>query len=81
MPSGFLSQNEIDAAKLVRLDQINIQDQQRPVWPPGFVVARAYLDQLERSRGLAADRLAAARDGLKRAEGLSGVPRRDALIP
>ena len=78
-PSGFISQNEIDAAKLVHFDYLNAQDQQQLVWPASFVVARAYLDQLARSNGLAPDKLASARSALARAEKLSGQPRRDAL--
>jgi hypothetical protein len=78
-PSAFLSQNEIDAAKLVHFDFLNVQDQPKFVWPASFVVARAYLDQLARSNGLAPARVAAARDALARAEKLSGPARRDAL--
>jgi hypothetical protein len=79
VPSGLLSQNEIDAAKQVRFDQLNVQDQQRLVWPKSVAVARAYLDQLGRSHGLTADRLAAAREGLTRAASLSGAERSGAL--
>ncbi len=79
LPSGMLSQNEIDAAKLVHFDYLNVQDQPKLVWPASFVVARAYLDQLARSNGLAPDKVAAARSALARAEQLSGQPRRDAL--
>ena len=43
-------------------------------------LARAYLDQLERTNGLAADRVAAARTALASAEGLSGQGRKDALM-
>ena len=78
-PSALLSQNEIDAAKLIHFDYLNAQDQQKLVWPASFVVARAYVDQLARSGGLASARLAATRDALARAEKLSGQPRRDAL--
>jgi len=78
-PSAFLSQNEIDAAKLIHFDFLNVQDQPKLVWPASFVVARAYLDQLARSNGLAAARVAAARDALARAEKLSGADRRGAL--
>ena len=78
-PSAFLSQNEIDAAKSVRLDYFNVQGQQRFVWPATFALARAYLDQLERSRGLAADRIAAARADLANAEKGSGEVRQAAL--
>ena len=52
-PSGFISQNEIDAAKTVHFDYLNTQGQPKLVWPASFALARAYLDQLERS--LAAD--------------------------
>jgi hypothetical protein len=78
-PSAFLSQNEIDAAKSVHFDYFNTQGQQQIVWPASFVVARAYLDQLARNNGLAADKVAAARTGLSRAEQLTGQARRDAL--
>ena len=77
--SPLLSQNEIDAAKLVRFEYLNAQDQQKLVWPASFVVARAYLDQLARSRGLPSVRLNATRDALSRAEQASGQARRDAL--
>ena len=78
-PSAFISQNEIDAAKLVHFDYLNAQDQQKLAWPASFVVARAYLDQLARSNGLAPAQVAATRDALARAEKLSGQQRRDAL--
>jgi len=42
-------------------------------------VARAYLDQLARSNGLAAAKIAATRAALDRAVGMSGQQRRDAL--
>jgi hypothetical protein len=74
-PSEHLSQNEIDAARLVQLDRFNPQDQSKLVWPASVVVARAYLDQLERSNGLAAGRISAIREALTSAE--SG--QRDAL--
>ena len=78
-PSAFISQNEIDAAKLIHFDYLNAQDQQRLVWPASFVVARAYLDQLARSNALLPDELSAARTALAGAERLSGQGRRDAL--
>jgi len=79
VPSGFISQNEIDAAKTVHLDYLNAQEQPKLVWPASFPLARAYLDQLTRSNGLAATRVSATRSELARAEKLSGQPRRDAL--
>ncbi|HEX8691136.1 MAG TPA: hypothetical protein VF746_01745 [Longimicrobium sp.] len=78
-PSEFISQNEIDAAKTVRLDYLNVQGQPKFVWPPSFALARAYVDQLERSRGLSTARIASVRQALTRAEGASGAARRTAL--
>ncbi len=79
VPSEFLSQNEIDAARSVRFDDLNVQAQPRFVWPPTFALARAYLDQLERSGGLSADRIASVRRDLAGAERASGSAQRDAL--
>ena len=78
-PSALLSQNEIDAAKLVKLAYQNVQNQQKLSWPTSFVVARAYLDQLERSKGLAADRIAAVRAALGTAEKAPVAKRRTTL--
>ncbi len=75
--SPLLTQNEIDAAKLVHFDYFNAQDQPKLVWPPAFVVARAYLDQLARDNGLSG-RDAVARE-VDRIEKLSGADRRSAL--
>jgi len=80
VPSGFLSQNEIDAARSVHLDYLNAQGQPKLVWPPSFALARAYLDQLARSNGLGSDRITATRAELARAEKLNGAERRDALM-
>ena len=79
MPSGFLSANELAAAKTVRVDHLNVQGQPHYVWPPSFALARAYLDQLERSQGLAADRLTAVRASLAQAEKASESERAAAL--
>jgi hypothetical protein len=79
VPSGFISQNEIDAAKTVRLEHLNAQDQPQFVWPASFALARAFTDQLQRSRGLSADRLTAVRNALAAAEGQSGSARGAAL--
>jgi hypothetical protein len=78
-PSAFISQNEIDAAKTVHLDYLNAQGQPQFVWPPSFAMSRAYLDQLERSGGLASGELASARQTLASAENAAGGQRRDAL--
>jgi hypothetical protein len=79
LPSGLISQNEIDAAKTVTFDYLNAQEQRKLVWPPSFAKARAYLDQLDRSSGLAAATIGAARTQLTSAEKLSGGQRQQAL--
>ena len=78
-PNAYLSQNEIDAAKSVKLTYSNAQEQQRFVWPATFALARAYLDQLERNTGLPAARIAAVRSGLANAESTSGSTRSSQL--
>ena len=78
-PSDQLSQNEIDAAKLIHYDVFNPQNQPKFVWPASFVVARAYLDQLVRDKGIATNRSTAIARDLARAEKLKGTSRRTAL--
>ncbi len=78
-PSEMLSQNEIDAARTVHLDYLNPQGQPKYVWPASFSLARAYVDQLERSKGLSGDRIAAVRETLDNAEKASGAKRSAAL--
>ena len=45
-----------------------MQDQQKLEWPAQLVVAKAYVDQLERSQALPAERIAALRAGIRDAE-------------
>ncbi|HET6763096.1 MAG TPA: hypothetical protein VFH27_05470 [Longimicrobiaceae bacterium] len=78
-PSAYLTQNEIDAAKTVHLDYLNTQGQPHYAWPASFALARAYTDQLARSNGLSAARLASVRGALTRAEAARGTARRTAL--
>jgi hypothetical protein len=67
-PTKFLTQNEIDAAKTVRVAELNVQNQQKIEWPAQLVVAKAYVDQLERSQALPAERIAALREAIHGAE-------------
>ncbi len=64
LPSAYISQNEIAAAKTVHFDYFNTQGQPKLVWPTTFALARAYADQLERSKGLSAERLSQVRQAL-----------------
>jgi hypothetical protein len=65
-PSEHLSQNEIDAAILVRRQEFNAQQQPKVEWPATVVVARAYLDQLNRSKSLTPARATAVKNALDR---------------
>jgi hypothetical protein len=67
-PSQYLSQNEIDAAKSVRVSELNVQNQQKIEWAPSLVVAKAYLDQLSRSQALPAKQIASLQKAIKSAE-------------
>ncbi|NQW03670.1 MAG: hypothetical protein HQ485_06545 [Acidobacteria bacterium] len=79
VPTPLLSQNEIDAAKTVNSNFVNVQQQTKIVWPPSFALAKAYVDQLERAGGLSAANLASTRSALTRAEGQTGAARATAL--
>ncbi len=67
-PSKFLTQNEIDAAKAVKVAELNVQNQQKIVWPSQLVVAKAYIDQLTRSKALPDTDLTAISDSIQQAE-------------
>jgi hypothetical protein len=67
-PTKYLTQNEIDAAKSVRVAELNVQSQQKIEWPRQLVVAKAYVDQLERSQALPANQIADLRQAIQKAE-------------
>ncbi len=69
-PSEHLSQHEIDAALLVRASEFNAQQQPRVTWPATSVVARAYVDQLTRSKGIQPERAGALTAALERVDRL-----------
>ena len=68
LPSEYLSENEIEAASLVRPGVFNAQQQMKVVWPAASPVARAYLDQLARTHGIKPERAAAIKTALERAD-------------
>ncbi|HEY9425780.1 MAG TPA: hypothetical protein VIR34_01400 [Gemmatimonadaceae bacterium] len=78
-PTADLTQNEIDAAKLVHFAALNPQSQPKITWPAAFPVARAYLDQLVRDDGLPRDRTTAVARALDAAEKANGSARSAAL--
>jgi hypothetical protein len=67
-PTKFLTQNEIDAAKTVQMSELNVQNQQKLEWRSTLVVARAYVDQIERSQALPAKKIADLRKAIQAAE-------------
>ena len=77
LPGDALTQNEIDAASAVRLDTFNAQMQPKITWPPTPAVARAYLDQLNRTNALDAARAAAVKTAIDRTE--KGKPNKAAI--
>jgi hypothetical protein len=78
-PSGFITQNELAAAKSVHVDYLNVQGQPKFTWPATYSLARAYLDQLERSSGMDAAKIADVRAELAKAEQASGGKQQAAL--
>jgi len=67
-PTKFLTQNEIDAAKTVHVAELNVQNQEKIEWPRNLTVAKAYVDQLERSQALPADRITALRTAIQKGD-------------
>jgi len=67
-PTKFLTQNEIDAAKTVQVSELNVQNQQKLEWRSTLVVARAYVDQIERSQALPDKKIADLRKAIQAAE-------------
>jgi hypothetical protein len=79
VPSEHISQNEIDAAKTVRWSYLNAQSQPQIAWPPSFSLAKAYVDQLERSKCMSAEKIAATRQSISQSERATGPQRATAL--
>jgi hypothetical protein len=67
-PSEYLTEYEIEAATLVRVDELNAQQQQKNVWPASPIVARAYVDQLMRNHAVEPARVKAVKAALEDTE-------------
>jgi len=67
-PSEFLTKNELEAATLVHLAEFNPQHQSRVTWPSSLVVARAYLDQLNRDKAISAAHASAVKSAIENAD-------------
>ena len=79
VPSEFLSANELEAAKLVIMEEYNPQSQPKLSWPAAFPVVRSYLDQLVRNGGMPAARTTAIAAALRTAEAAGGAARAEQL--
>ena len=75
VPNKYLTQNEIDAASQVQVAQLNVQNQEKFVWPANFIVAKAYIDQLTRSNALDSKRLAAINEAIAKTEASKSNPK------
>ncbi len=80
LPSEYLSKNELEAALLVRMDEFNAQQQPRMSWPAAVVVGRAYLDQLNRSKGISSARAAEVKSALDKADKTKPGPNSKAAL-
>jgi hypothetical protein len=67
-PTKFLTRNEIDAASLVKVNELNVQNQQQITWPAHLTVAQAYVDQLERSQALSGGQISSLRKQITRTQ-------------
>jgi hypothetical protein len=68
VPNKYITQNEIDASNQVHFDELNVQNQPKIVWPKNFVVARAYIDQLNRSNALDPKKISALEAAMAKEE-------------
>jgi uncharacterized protein (DUF305 family) len=81
VPSEFLSENEIAAAELADQGELfNPQQQFAVTWPAVPVVARAYIDQLNRSGSLSDSQNEQLTNALARAEGMIGSGNRNRAL-
>ncbi len=66
-PTKFLTQNEIELAKSMKVAELNVQDQKRIVYPKNLLVAKVYVDQLERSQSITAKQISDLRQSIQKA--------------
>ena len=80
-PSEYLTKNELAAAKLANQGRTFNPQQQYPVsWPDAPVVARAYVDQLQREGGVTAANLATLSALLDKAQAKLEAKQKDAKV-
>lgn len=79
-PSPYLTQSELAAAKTAELNVLNVQDQPKYTWPATFVLAHAYIDQLERLNEVDSNVVEQMRQRLLEAERASGDKQSEMLL-
>ena len=77
-PSEYLTQNELDAAMMIRTEELNTQEQQKIVWPAAMPIARAYLDQLTRGKAIPPERARAVKAAIDRSDSIRTGKERNA---
>ena len=55
---------------MIRTEELNTQEQQKIVWPAALPIARAYLDQLNRSKAIQPERARAVKAAIDKADGI-----------
>ncbi|MAO65520.1 MAG: hypothetical protein CL666_11025 [Balneola sp.] len=78
-PNPLLTRNEIEAANTVTFEYLNPQGQPKFTWPTTFVLAKAYVDQLDRNDTLGDENLTDIRTRIAAAEKTNGSERSDLL--
>ncbi len=74
VPTEHLTQNEIDAAKTVQLDEHNAMAMRMYSWEPTFALARATVDQIVRDEDMTEGMEGKIRNALDKAEEWLGIP-------
>jgi len=67
---AFFDRGPLDAAAVVRWEEFNSQQQPKVTWPATAVVAKAYIDQLNRTQAIQPGRARAVVEAMERAEGI-----------
>ncbi|MCF6293359.1 MAG: DUF305 domain-containing protein [Robiginitomaculum sp.] len=81
LPSEFLSENEIAAATIAdQRDRFNPQQQFAVTWPHEPVIARAYIDQLQRSEALSKTLIAQLNTALDQSDERLSEGKNDAIL-
>ena len=63
---------------MIRTEELNTQEQQKIVWPAAMPIARAYLDQLNRSKGIQPERARAVKAAIDRSDSIRTGKERNA---